>query len=356
MKITAVRSSLRKVPLKKPYTIAYNTFSDVTLVFFEVELANGIIGQGSASPAEDVVGETPEQTAANLQLDFVQQLVGRDIRHFQQLIQETRVFFPKLPGTQAAIDIALHDAFGQYLGIPVVDFYGQKIKALLTSVTIGIKGVQATLAEAEEYQKAGFRVLKVKTGLQVEEDIERVAKLYERFGRSMLIRVDANQGYTMEDLYQFIPAMQQYGVELIEQPLPVGKEAALFALESSIRSRLAGDESVKDAAAALRFSGEEKPFGIFNIKLMKCGGITGALQIAQVAAIGGISLFWGCNDESIISITAALHAAYASENTRYLDLDGSFDIAEDLLTGGFRVEDGYLYLQPGAGLGFTRPA
>lgn len=356
MKITAVRSSLRKVPLKKPYTIAYNTFSDVTLVFFEVELANGMIGLGSASPAEEVVGETPEQTAANLQLDFVQQLVGRDIRHFQQLIQESRAFFPQLPGTLAAIDIALHDAFAQYLGISVVDFYGQKIKALLTSVTIGIKGVQATLEEAEEYQKTGFRVLKVKTGLQVEEDIERIAKLYERFGRSMLIRVDANQGYSMQQLHQFIPAMQQYGVELIEQPLQVGSETELYTLDASTRSRIAGDESVKNAAAALRFCGEVKPFGIFNIKLMKCGGIAGALQIANVAAIGGVSLFWGCNDESIISITAALHTAYACEHTRYLDLDGSFDIAEDLVSGGFRVEDGYLYLLPGAGFGFFRQA
>lgn len=356
MKIIAVRSSLRKVPLKKPYTIAYNTFSDVTLVFFEVELANGMIGFGSASPAEEVVGETPAQTAANLQLDFVQQLVGRDIRHFQQLIQEARAFFPLLPGTQAAIDIALHDAFGQYLGISIVDFYGQKIKALLTSVTIGIKGVAETLEEAEGYQQSGFRVLKVKTGLAVEEDIERIAKLYERFGRSMLIRVDANQGYSMEQLQQFIPAMQQYGVELIEQPLRVGKEAELYELDTTIRTRLAGDESVKDAAAALRFCCENRPYGIFNIKLMKCGGIAGALQIANVAAIGGISLFWGCNDESIISITAALHAAYSCENTRYLDLDGSFDIAQDLLAGGFRVEDGYLYLMPGSGFGFSRPA
>jgi L-alanine-DL-glutamate epimerase-like enolase superfamily enzyme len=356
MKITAVRSSLRKVPLKKPYTIAYNTFSDVTLVFFEVELANGMIGFGSASPAEEVVGETPAQTAANLQLDFVQQLVGRDIRHFQQLIQEVRLFFPLSPGTQAAIDIALHDAFGQYLGIPIVDFYGQKIKALLTSVTIGIKGVPETLEEAEGYQQSGFRVLKVKTGLAVDEDIERIAKLYERFGRSMLIRVDANQGYSMEQLQQFIPAMQQYGVELIEQPLPVGKEAELFTLDTAIRARLAGDESVKDAAAALRFCSEQRPYGIFNIKLMKCGGISGALQIANVAAIGGISLFWGCNDESIISISAALHAAYSCEYTRYLDLDGSFDIAQDLLSGGFRVEDGYMYLMTGSGFGFSRSA
>lgn len=351
MKITAIRSSLRNVPLKKPYTIAYNTFSAVTLVLLEIELANGMIGYGSASPAEEVVGETSAQTAAHLQTEMIQQLVGRDIRHFQQLIFEVRSQFALYPGTQAAVDIALHDAFGKFLGIPVVDFYGQKIKALLTSVTVGIKEVAETLEEAEAYQRAGFRVLKIKTGRAVEEDIERIAKLYERFGRSMLIRVDANQGYTLSELQQFLSATQVYGVELVEQPLPVGSEPALLELDSLIRARLAGDESVKDVAAAVRFAADTKPFGIYNIKLMKCGGLMGAFQIAQIAAAAQINLFWGCNDESIISITAALHAAYACENTRYLDLDGSFDLQEDLLAGGFRVEDGYMYIGQGAGFG-----
>jgi len=351
MKITAIRSSLRSVNLKKPYTIAYNTFSDVTLVMLEIELANGIIGYGSASPAEEVVGETPMQTADNLRSDMIEQLVGRDIRNFQQLIHEVRKAFPGLPGTQAAIDIALHDAFGKYLGIPVVEFYGQKIKALLTSVTIGIKEVTATIKEAEEYQRMGFRVLKVKTGLNVEEDIEKVAKLFERFGRSMLIRVDANQGYDLKQLQQFLSATQSFGIELVEQPLPVGKESHLLELDVNWRARLAGDESIKDATAALYWASGDKPFGIYNIKLMKCGGISGAFSIANIAAAAGINLFWGCNDESVISIAAALHAAYACDNTRYLDLDGNFDLQEDGMSGGFRLEDGYMYIAGGAGLG-----
>ena len=56
---------------------------------------------------------------------------------------------------------------------------------------------------------------------------------------------------------------------------------------------------------------------------------------------------------SMIGIAAALHIAYACENTRYLDLDGSFDLAEEMLSGGFRVEDGYLYLTNLPGLGVT---
>ncbi len=352
MKIVAVRSYLRKMALTKPYTIAYNTFSDVSLAFFEVELANGMIGYGSGSPAEDVVGETSEQSAANLQSEFVQQLVGRDIRHFQQIIFEAIQHFPHLPGTQAAIDLALHDAFGKFIGISVAAFYGRKIHALATSVTIGIKSVQEALEEAAGYKALGFKILKVKTGLDVNEDIERVLKLKEQFGNHFKIRVDANQGYSIQDLKKFIDATKGKELELIEQPMPVGTESELLSLSWEDRKLLAADESLKDPQAALQLASNEKPFGIYNIKLMKCGGLVGALGIANIANNADIDLFWGCNDESIISITAALHIAYTCPNTKYIDLDGSLDLAEDLVRGGFEIVEGEMHINDAPGFGF----
>jgi L-alanine-DL-glutamate epimerase-like enolase superfamily enzyme len=89
---------------------------------------------------------------------------------------------------------------------------------------------------------------------------------------------------------------------------------------------------------------------------MKAGGIQGALEIAHIAQESQIDLFWGCNDESILSITAALHAAYAMPNTKYLDLDGSFDLAEDLVTGGFVLRDGFLEVLDRPGFGVNRIA
>ena len=352
MKIVSVRSYLKRMALTKPYTIAYNTFSDVRLAFLEVELENGMIGYGSGSPAEDVVGETTEQTLANLQTAFVHQFIGRDIRQFQQIIFESAIHFPHLPGTLAAIDIALHDAFGKFIGCSIAEFYGVKSKALPTSMTIGIKNVQETLDDAAGYRDLGFTVLKIKTGLNLEEDIERVTKLRERFGNHFTIRVDANQGYTIDDLKKFIAATKGQGLELIEQPLPVGKEKELMQLDLSERKLLAADESLKDPEAALKLT-TDKPFGIYNIKLMKCGGIMGAREIATIAQHAGADLFWGCNDESIISITAALHIAYASVNTKYIDLDGSFDLAEDLVTGGFELKDGCMHINQLPGFGFN---
>ena len=354
MRINAVRAYALDLALTRPYTIAYQTTSAVENVFLEIELANGMIGMGAANPDPDVVGESPTNTLQNLESEWVAGLVGRDIRLFGQLIDEARQQFPTAPGTVAALDIALHDAFGQFLGVPVVAFYGQKIRSLPTSVTIGIMNVADTLTEAADYVRQGFRVLKVKTGLNVAEDIERVLKLRESHGNSLTIRVDANQGYSLADLQQFIDQTNTARIELIEQPLPVGREADLLVLPDAARRLLAADESLKGPEAALTLAHQPQPFGIYNIKLMKCGGIRAALNIATMAQYGGISLFWGCNDESRISITAALHAAFACPHTRYLDLDGSFDLAQDVVSGGFVVVDGCMRLTPGAGLGLMK--
>lgn len=350
MKIKSVNAYRKNLALQKSYTIARETISDVENVFFEITLENGIKGIGAANPAPEVVGETPAQTFQNLQSDFVDYLIGQDIRHFLHHIYICREHFKNLPGTQACIDIALHDAFGQYIGIPVVEFYGKHHDKMLTSVTIGIKGVKETLEEANDYYKRGFRVLKVKTGLDASLDAERVIMLREQFGDHFIIRVDANTGYQLTDLALFLEKTRHADVELIEQPLLPAIDKDLLQLNGNIRKILAADESLKNAVSALKIS-QQNLYGIFNIKLMKCGGITGALQIASIARPAGIELFWGCNDESIVSITAALHAAFACPHTKYLDLDGSLDLAEDVVRGGFSIKDGYMFPNEKPGLG-----
>ena len=217
MKITAINAYRKNLALLKPYTIARHTVSDIENIFLEISLENGKMGIGAASPAEEVVGETYDQTFQNCRSDFFQHFVGRDIRHFRQLIDEATAHFPNLPGTQAAFDIAAHDAFCQYLGVPIVEFYGQKIRSMPTSVTIGIMSLEETLFEAEQFKQLGFRVLKVKTGLDPELDIERVLKLQERYKKHFTIRVDANQGYSLDDLNTFLTATKTAEIELIEQ-------------------------------------------------------------------------------------------------------------------------------------------
>jgi L-alanine-DL-glutamate epimerase-like enolase superfamily enzyme len=352
MNITAIRTYRRDIPLTNPYTIAFTSTDVAENVFLEIELANGIIGLGAAAASEFVIGEKIEETLSNLQSDPVQEWKGRDIRHYRRIIQEAQAIFPQHPATQTAIDIALHDAFGKYLGIPVVDFYGRHHRSLPTSVTIGIKSVDETLEDARKYKEQGFKILKVKTGLDLEQDIERCTKIKETFGDFFKIRVDGNQGYTVDRTQAFYEATRDLGLELIEQPMPVGTEDQMRALPAGIRQQIACDESLKNAASAIDLARPPKACGIFNIKLMKCGGLLGAFEIATIAQNTGMDLFWGCFDESIVSISAALHAAFACPHTRYLDLDGSFDLSEDLVTGGFVLEKGNMRPTEGPGFGF----
>ena len=353
MKITSIKAYKRSLTLKKPYTIARDTFYTTENVFFEIELANGQLGLGAACPEGAVVGETAEVTIKNLESDLVQALVGKDIRQFTAHISEIAEIYGTFPGTMAAIDIALHDAFGQWLDIPIVDFYGRKHHKMLTSITIGIKNVSETIHEAKEYYSQGFKALKVKTGLDPQEDAERILKLREAFKDYFSIRVDANTGYDVKQLGHFLDLTKDANVEVIEQPFLPGKEKDLLKFSPALRKIFTADESLTSPATALNLT-RDMPYGIFNIKLMKCGGIKPGLQIADIAKHAKIDLFWGCNDESLISITAALHTALSCAHTKFLDLDGSFDLAEDLAEGGFILKDGYLLTNNKSGLGLSK--
>jgi L-alanine-DL-glutamate epimerase-like enolase superfamily enzyme len=338
----------------KPYTIAFKTVDEVRNAFVEITLSNGITGIGSGNPSEYVVGENLSQTMQALEVNNLDFLVGRDIRELNQLTWEIVQRFPRHPAARAALDIALHDAFTKHLGIPLVKYLGQKIQSMPTSNTIGIKNVEETLREARDYVSRGFSILKVKLGKDLDEDVERLVKLREVLGNTVVIRVDANQGYTVADTKAFFARTQSLNIELVEQPLPAAAVAEMKSLPEEIRKQIAADESLISPADAMLLA--EPPFaaGIYNIKLMKCGGIRQALRIADAAEVRGIDLFWGCNDESIVSITAALHAAFACRHTKYIDLDGSLDLARDEVRGGFVLKDGVMYCSDKPGLGVER--
>lgn len=338
----------------RPYTIAFKTVDQVRNAFVEITLANGITGIGSGNPSEYVVGENLNQTLDALQENNLEFLLGRDIREFGALTSEVQQRFPKNPAARAALDIALHDVFTKFLGVPLVKFLGQKILAMPTSNTIGIKNVEETLKEAEDYGKQGFRILKVKLGLDLEEDIERMVKLRERFGKKFIIRIDANQGYTSQQTITFFNRTKHLEIELIEQPLPAKAVEEMKQLPDEIKQIIAADESLITPADGFRLVQPPRASGIFNIKLMKCGGVSPGLHIADVAALSGVELFWGCNDESIVSITAALHAAFACNHTKYIDLDGSLDLGRDEVQGGFILKEGVMYCSDQPGLGVAR--
>lgn len=352
MKIRAIRVHRDELGLTRPYTIAYRTVSYSAVVWAEIEADNGMIGIGAANPSPKVVGETLDDTERVLN-EIKDRFIGRSIYQIRSLCEDV-MLTTHFPGARAVLDIGFHDLLGKVVDSPVVDLFGRRHKEMLTSITIGIKGVEETLEEAKEYAAGGFRSLKVKLGHSLEEDIARLARLREHFGNRILIRVDANQGYSREDLVHFFKATDTFDLELIEQPLKYDDLEGMQAVPEDKKALIAADEALKSPAHAIELQRPIPAARIFNIKLMKAGGIYPAMQIADIARQGGIHLMWGCNDESIVSITAALHAAFACPNTRYLDLDGSLDMATDIVKGGFILKEGMMSIGGESGLGLFR--
>lgn len=354
MQITDISVALVDLKLTRPYKIFNKTFDKIDNYVVKIKLKSGVCGIGTAAISGLGTQETMQQCGEALSKSNTSWLLGQSIFLLPAHLKYLESHFQKYPAASAALDIALHDAYGKQVGLPLVDIFGRVHRALPTSITVGIKDIDPALQEASEYYKRGFRILKIKLGENCDRDIELVTKLRERFSNQVNIRVDINQGYQFSDFVKFYEETKQLKLELIEQPLAVSHLSELGALPLAIRNKIAADESLLSVSDVRQLVYPKRLCGIVNIKLMKCGGIYQAQKIATLAEVFDIDLMWGCRDESRVSIAAALHAAFASRRTKYLDLDGSFDLSADVVSEGFVVKDGLLSLTNAPGLGFAK--
>ena len=353
MKIRRISTWTEHFELTRPYTIAFRTVDSVRNGIVRIETDDGSIGVGCASPERFVTGETWDACDAALAEPALRWLAGRHVHELSALCRELGERLPGAPAARAAVDIALHDLWAKQLGVPLADALGRAHTALPTSITIGIKDADATVEEAREYLQRGFKVLKVKLGHSLDDDLDRLRRLRDFTGEGTAIRVDPNQGYSADEVSRFVEETAALDIEFLEQPMKADDIEAMRALPDAVKDRLAADETLLDASDALALVEPPRACGIFNIKLMKCGGIHAARRIASIAETAGVELMWGCMDESVVSISAALHAAFSSPATRYIDLDGSLDLARDVAAGGFALEDGVMRTLDAPGLGVT---
>lgn len=354
MKIKSIDFRLENLELTKPYTIAWKTVDQVENLFCTIALENGAYGYGSCNPENEVVHVSTKQTLEakdHLDLDL---LLGHTVQNPEALIKRLYPALENVPTLLAALDIAIYDAWAKCLGKSLSQAWGVKQSPLSTSVTIGIMDVAQTLEEARAFIRLGFNHLKVKIGIDPVQDLERLTKLREAFGSSIVIRTDVNQGYTIDQFKKLYQDCTTLDIELYEQPIRADLFESVDILDEGLRKAIAADESLHGREDALLIAQKHRA-GIFNIKLMKCGGLYAAQQMSQIAESNHIDLMWGCNDESRLSIAAAMHLAYTNANTKYLDLDGSFDLAKDPATGGFNVINGKLIPldRPGLGIDYT---
>jgi L-alanine-DL-glutamate epimerase-like enolase superfamily enzyme len=351
MKITRIEAWAVPLTLKEPYTIAYDTIGHTSNVFCRIHTDGGVTGCGCAAPERKISGETAVTVLVAVADVFGPTLKGRDPRLVAGILEKLRPSIASDPAAVAMIDMALFDILGKVARLPVYQLLGGCRHHMLTSITIGILPVDETVAAARLRVKEGFRAIKIKGGLDLEEDVARVRKVREAVGGDIALRFDANQGYSEAQSLDFSKRTAVAGLQLIEQPTPRAETDMLGRVTRQAAIPVMADESLMGLKDAFRLVKNEL-VDLVNIKLMKVGGIAEALNINAVSRAANVPVMVGCMDESALAIAAGLHFALARPNVIYADLDGHLDLRDDPAAGAVRLEKGRLYPLAKPGLGF----
>lgn len=349
MKITKASYERLDLKLQSPYTIAYETVSSATNFILRLETDSGHTGFGCSAPDPLLTGMNEQQAEEIIAGKVVPFLEGRDPFQYVRILEELKMLIGGSRSVLAMADMALLDLTSKKAGVPLYKFLGGFRDSIATSITIGILPLDQTLAEAREHIKKGFSILKLKGGLSVEEDVEKMIRLREEFPKAIL-RFDGNQGYNREESLAFVRATRKVGIEIFEQPTRTDDENKLGWVTQRVEIPVMADESLKTLSDTFRLARHER-IDMINIKLMKVGGIMEALHINSVAKSAELEAMVGCIDECALGISAGLHFALSRPNIQYADLDGHLDMENDPFTDLFDLKDGILYPKDKPGLG-----
>lgn len=350
MKIVKIETHPVTMELKQPYTIAYETYETATNVFMYLETDRGKVGFGCAAPDEHVTGETAELIINDFNNIVSPIVLKTDPLRYSLILEKVRKLIPDHPATIAALDMALFDILGKVCRLPLWKLLGGFRVKIVTSITIGILQEQETVEQAKEFVRQGFKAIKLKGGLDVESDIIRTLKVREATGKNIALRFDANQGYSVKQAIRFSEHVKKANIEFIEQPTPAEDPELLGKVKANSTIPIMADESLITTKDAFNLA-TKNLVDLFNIKLMKVGGISQSLKINAIAHGARLNVMVGCMDESALGIAAALHFVLANPNIKYADLDGHFDLIGDPFKGAVILKDGFLLPSDKPGLG-----
>ncbi len=352
MKITDIRLWRLSVPLRVPFKTALRTVYRVEDVVVEVRTDEGAVGWGEAPPTGKITGDTFSGIVGAIRDPIAPSVIGREVEALEPLLQTIQSCVVKNTSAKAAVDMAVWDLYGQRYGLPVYKLLGGGRTRIETDITISVNEPEVMAEDTREAIRRGYGCLKVKVGANPEMDVRRLAAVREAAGADTILRIDANQAWQPKQAVRILNAMQDKGldIEFVEQPVAAHDfEGLKYVTERSSVPVLA-DESVFSPADALKIM-QMGAADLINIKLMKCGGLYPALQIASAAAVYGVPCMIGCMLEAKISVNAAVHLACARGIITKIDLDGPVLCSEDPVLGGAVFEEKDITVSDAPGLG-----
>lgn len=325
-----------------PFQIARETRAEFELFVFSLTF-EGTTGLGEAAP-QDYYGESPDTVRAAVDAigGMLEGDPGQLLASLNELGGELRETLADHASVRAALDMALWDLRGKLENKPCYELFGaEPSNTPLTSFTIGID--KPKVIDQKVDAAAPYKILKVKVGIP--GDMEILDRVIARSGKK--VRVDANEGWDLEMAIGKTKELHERGVEFCEQPISHEDEEGLRELKRVSPLEIILDESIINPGDAEDKS--DQGHGI-NIKLMKCGGISPAVDLIAEARRYELKVMLGCMVETSIAVTAA---AQLSPLVDYADLDGNLLLADDPFEG-VKVVNGKLVLPSKPGLGVTR--
>lgn len=349
LKITDVEIFLFDIPLTSPFRIAIGEMSAATDLLVRVRTDQGVTGLGEACPFPPITGETQATNAAAAKA-IRDMVIGKDPLAIDDLVRLIGPIVHANPSAVAAFDMAFHDILGKVAGLPLFRLLGGTKNVFETDITTSLDTLEKMTAEAKGYADKGYKTLKVKVGLDPDEDYARLETIRSAVGPKVAIRIDANQGWTVPQAIYGLRKMAPLAIQFCEQPVLASDTAGLSAVRAQSPISIMADEALFGPADAVKLI-RAGACDSFNIKVMKAGGLLNSVRIAHIADAANMRCMVGCMLETRLALTAAAHVVASQANIVYADLDGNSEHVEDPIVDGMTVKAGTLTLPEKPGLG-----
>jgi L-alanine-DL-glutamate epimerase-like enolase superfamily enzyme len=355
VKITGVRCGRLRVPLATPFKTTAHVVEAIDDVVVMLDTDDGRVGYGSAPVSALITGDTRGAILDAVQSHLGPQILGGDVADFNRLVSRVQSAMEHNTSAKAAIDIALHDLFGQRYGAPLCGMLGGGEPSITTDITISVDYIDKMIADAVAAVDRGFAALKLKVGKDVVLDVERVKAVHAAIAGRALLRLDANEGWTPKQAVRAIHQLEDAGVRLdcVEQPVKAWDLSGMAYVTERVGTPIVADESVTAATDVVQLI-QRRAADLVNIKLMKLGGLSRALRVVDVAAMYGVECIVGCMLESAVAVAAAAHLAVArADVVTRVDLDAPALGRFNPVAGNVTFNDAEITIGDAPGLGIT---